>query len=118
MKNLKMYILINEDVKLSKGKLAGQVGHAVATMFYNQHLKTGGLLPVMKDYMEGDQKKIILKCPESKLCELEKQGYIAIRDKGYTELEPGTLTCVNLGLLDGDLSIPKEIEFIKDLKLL
>lgn len=115
-KDLRMYILVNQDIKINKGKLAGQVGHAVATMFYNQWETVGKILPIMEEYMNNYQKKIILSCPQNKLEELEKEGYIAIRDKGWTDLESNTLTCVNLGIIDFN-NIPKKVKFIKDLKL-
>lgn len=114
--DLRMYILVNQDVEINKGKLAGQVGHAVAAMFYNQFKTTDKLLPIMEKYMDNCQKKIILFCPQSKLEELEKENYIAIRDKGWTDLEPNTLTCVNLGLVDYN-NIPDYLDFIKTLKL-
>lgn len=36
---MKMYILVNEDIKISKGKLAGQVGHAVCSYMYDVIMK-------------------------------------------------------------------------------
>jgi len=115
--DLRMYILANEDIKIGKGKLAGQVGHAVAVYFY----KLGKYEALVNyksviDYMEDCQRKIILKCPQIKLEELEKKGHIAIRDKGWTQLEPNTLTCVNIGIIDVDC-FPKEYEWLKELKL-
>lgn len=89
MGDLVMYILVNEDIKISKGKLAGQVGHAVCSYVHQNG--------VTNEYMKK-QKKIILKCSQEKLEELEKFGYIAIRDLGLTHLEPNTLTCVNYGV--------------------
>ena len=117
-KDLRMYILVNEDVKIGKGKLAGQVGHAVASIFYNQYLdlKKGKFHPIVEEYMDNHQKKILLKCPQSKLEQLESEGYVTIRDRGWTQLEPNTLTCVNLGILDSNV-IPEKLSFIKDLKL-
>lgn len=111
-----MYILVNEDIKINKGKLAGQVGHAVAVYFYYNY--NGGEKPnsLIEQYMNQYQKKIILYYPQSKLEELEERGYIAIRDKGWTDLEPNTLTCVNLGIVDHN-NIPKELEFIRKLAL-
>lgn len=114
--DLRMYILVNQDIEINKGKLAGQVGHAVAVMFYNQLKSVGKLLPIMEEYMDNYQKKIILYCSQNKLEELEKEGYITIRDKGWTDLEPNTLTCVNLGLIDHN-NIPTDLEFIKALRL-
>ena len=110
-----MYILVNEDIKISKGKLAGQVGHAVNSFLWYKYiipLQEGKAVESLTEYMEA-QKKIILKCPEAKLLELEQQGYITIRDKGLTELEPNTLTCVNLGIYH----IGNEPEWVKELKL-
>lgn len=121
MKDYRMYILVNEDIKISKGKLAGQVGHAVASYIYNFMNLEVGIVDLeyfmrdqIKEYMNGEQKKIILKCPQEKLEDLERHGgYRAIRDKGYTQLEPNTLTCINYGIFTPD-TIP---EWIKELKL-
>lgn len=114
--DLRMYILVNKDIEISKGKVCGQVGHTVASYFYHCEDKT-----LIKNYMENQQKKIILACPQTKLEELEQQGYISIRDNGLTELEPNTLTCVTLGIIDcddvnqyGDNPVPK---YVKRLRL-
>jgi len=112
-----MYILVNEDVKISKGKLAVQVGHAVATYFYNVFLKLDSIPRWLKDYMSNYQKKIILYCPQYKLEELENLGYITIRDAGFTELEPDTLTCVCIGLRESDDFSTGGLQFVEDLKL-
>lgn len=124
MSNKAMYILVNEDIKIGKGKLAGQVGHVVCTYMYRTYIKdySGQLIDIpennqtfLDDYM-GTQKKIILKCPQSKLEDLEKDGrFIVIRDKGLTQLEPNTLTCVCVGIYDRDLDeVP---DWISELKL-
>ena len=119
---LAMYILINEDIKISKGKLAGQTAHASMTWLYRNYIRQyNGLLvcnteekrEFLDKYMEC-QKKIILKCPQSILEELEAtQNYITIRDKGLTELSPNTLTCVCVGVIDKH----KAPDWIKNLKL-
>lgn len=114
----KMYILVNEDIKLSKGKLAGQVGHAVASYMFNimKEVKNGNVnqeFEEVSEYMK-EQKKIILKCSEDRLLNLENNGkYIAIRDKGLTHLKPGTLTCVNLGVYNEE-NVPY---WVRNLKL-
>lgn len=116
MADYRMYILVNEDIKISKGKLAGQVGHAVMSFIYNRVIKqlySGIEVESLDEYMK-EQKKIILKCPQEKLEELERQGgYSVIRDNGYTQLEPNTLTCVNYGIMTPE-AVP---EWIKELKL-
>lgn len=117
-----MYVLVNEDIKIGKGKLAGQVGHAVCTYIYRNFIKgyNGQQIFITKeqqnfldDYMKV-QKKIILKCPQNKLEELEKEKkYIVIRDNGLTQLEANTLTCVCFGILNKE-DAPN---WIKELKL-
>lgn len=109
--DLRMYILVNKDIEINKGKLAGQVGHAVAVYFYQNRANK-----ILDDYMNKFQKKIILYETEENLLSLEEKGYITIRDKGWTDLEPNTLTCVNLGIIDYN-NIPKDINFINNLKL-
>jgi PTH2 family peptidyl-tRNA hydrolase len=114
-RDLRMYILVNKDIEISKGKLCGQVGHAVNVLVYaimNSYLynivesrNNWNSLDIanrelLDEYMNGEIKKIILYAPQTMLEELESIHYISIRDKGYTELEPNTLTCVNLGILD------------------
>lgn len=124
MSNKAMYILVNENIKIGKGKLAGQTAHASLTWLYRNFIKdysgnhieiTEEMQNFLDDYMEV-QKKIILKCPQSKLEELEKeQKYIVIRDKGLTQLEPNTLTCICIGIFDRDTDeVP---EWVKELKL-
>lgn len=122
MNDKAMYILVNEDIKITKGKLAGQVGHAVCTYIYRNFIKdyagnpihiTADMRMFLDDYMNF-QKKIILKCPQWKLEELEKENkYIVIRDKGLTELEPNTLTCVCIGIFEKEACL----DWVKELKL-
>lgn len=109
-KDLAMYILVNKDIEISKGKLAGQVGHAVAVYFYRNEDPE-----LIKEYMNNQQKKIILYCKQSKLEEYEQQGYITIRDNGLTELKPNTLTCVNFGIIDKNQQ-PKELKRLQLVK--
>lgn len=116
MEDYRMYILVNEDIKISKGKLAGQVGHAVMSYLYHNAIKPlqeGREIESLDGYMK-EQKKIILKCPQWRLEELELKGrFSVIRDKGYTQLEPNTLTCVNYGIMTPN-ALP---QWVKDLKL-
>ncbi|MET3505506.1 aminoacyl-tRNA hydrolase [Halalkalibacter oceani] len=116
MNDYRMYILVNENIKIGKGKLAGQVGHAVMShLYYNaiKPLQEGKKIEPLEDYMIA-QKKIILKCPQWRLEELEQTGnYCVIRDNGLTQLKPDTLTCVNYGIMTSNM-LP---DWIKELKL-
>ena len=104
---LKQVIAIRTDIKMSKGKIAVQVAHAAVTAFYETYLKN-------KDkavkWLEQGQPKIVVKV--NSLSELQdimekakEIGIIStlIRDAGYTELEPGTVTALGLGPEDIDL---------------
>lgn len=124
--DLAMYILVNKNVEIVKpdgtgaGKISGQVSHSVSSFIYHKFIKNGGTATYeerkrFEDYMEGTQKKIIVRCSQKKLEELEKEGYITIRDRGLTMLAPNTLTCVNMGIFDRDKDeVPK---WIKKLQL-
>ena len=114
MKDLRMYILVNSNIDISKAKLSGQVGHSANVLTYRMCKENS---PLIHEYMLGSIKKIILSCPQKKLEELENLGYVTIRDNGLTELEPNTLTCTTVGILDKN-NIPEELKFIKRLRLL
>ena len=113
MKDLRMYFLVNKDLEISKGKLAGQVGHAANILTYKLCKAND---KTIEEYMQGQIKKIILACPQTKLETLEQEGFITIRDNGLTELEPGTLTCVTIGILE-KTEIPESLKFIKKLRV-
>ena len=108
--NKVMYIAINKEIDITPGTLAEQVGHAIAAYIYHCNDKQ-----LLDDYMNNNQTKVLLACSQNKLEKYEQEGYISVRDAGKTELEPNTLTCVNLGIYDKDLNeVPK---FIKRLQL-
>lgn len=112
MRNLKMYIIVNKDLNMSSEKMSAQVGHAVNILTYRLGKNNRELL---EEYMSGEIKKIVLYASQSKLEQLESEGYISVRDKGYTEIEPNSLTCVTIGILDGD-NIPSEYKWVKRLR--
>lgn len=112
MSDYAMYILVNKDIEMSPGKLAGQVAHAaVDYLLLNRRVYTGNDFLYWKETPE--KTKIILYAKSSLLEELEKANYVTVRDLGKTELEPNTLTCVCAGVYKKDTR-PK---FIKRLRL-
>ena len=113
---MKMIVIIRSDLKMGKGKIAGQVGHACTSLLYNNP----GSDNIKKWMEEFNQTKVVLKVDsEEKLLdiinELEKMEIIhyAIRDAGKTQIDPNTLTCVGimptsskkLDALTGDLKL-------------
>lgn len=99
-KDLALYILINKDIEISKGKLPSQTGHAILRYITSQK---GQEDKNLKEYLKIDDNErriIALSCPASRLESLEQEGYPVQRDLGLTELDPNTLTTVCYGVLD------------------
>lgn len=96
---MKQAIIIRSDLKMGKGKLAAQAAHA-SLQGYRLALAKGKRLVERWD-AEG-QKKIVLKvASESELLALKERARglpcALIRDAGFTQLEPGTVTCIAIG---------------------
>jgi peptidyl-tRNA hydrolase len=86
------YFIINKEIKLSKGKLAAQVGHVAVRVALDKQNDE-----MFKDWMTThDEKKIVLEGKEKDLLKLIDQGFYFVRDNGLNEVPAGTLTCVGL----------------------
>lgn len=111
---MKQAILIRNDLKMPKGKLAVQTAHAsVEAVFKSKQDK------VEKWHSQG-MPKIILKVEDIKELKqyqkLAKSNYLItalIKDAGKTFFSKSTITCLGIGP-DEDSKINK---IIKDLKL-
>ena len=97
----KQVIAVRTDIKMSKGKLAAQVGHA-AVSAAEQTRKTHP--EWWKEWMKEGQCKIVVKVKdEEELRKLEVEAKelglstALICDRGLTELPPGTVTCLGIG---------------------
>ena len=95
---LKQVILVRQDLKLPKGKLAAQAAHASVDAVLKSDSK------LVKEWREAGMAKIVVKVKDDK--ELIKyfqtakdEGLIAslITDAGKTVIAPGTKTCVAIG---------------------
>ncbi len=98
MTEYKQCIIVRDDLKLSKGKLAVQVAHAAISAYEFASKE------VRQAWKEGGQKKVVLRVPGLKdLFELKevarKQGLptALITDAGLTEVPPGTITVLGIG---------------------
>lgn len=94
----KLVILVREDLKLPKGKLAAQAGHASVDAVIKSDKK------IVELWKKEGGKKIVLKVKDEN--ELFKYKQMAediglktalIKDAGRTVLEPGTITCLGIG---------------------
>lgn len=95
---MKQVILVRDDLKLPKGKLAAQVAHAsVEAVLKSSKSK------VDEWHSEG-MKKVVLKVKDleelkkyQQLAKSEKLVASIITDAGHTVVEPGTITCLGIG---------------------
>ncbi|RMF54409.1 peptidyl-tRNA hydrolase [Candidatus Woesearchaeota archaeon] len=94
----KQVILVRQDLKMPKGKLAAQVAHASVEAVEKSCEDN------IKKWKRGGAKKVVLKVADLK--ELKKYQNLAkkaklanalIRDAGRTFLIPGTVTCLAIG---------------------
>ena len=95
---MKQVILVRQDLKLPKGKLAAQAAHAAVEAAFNSDKKK------VSEWRAEGQKKIVLKVKDEK--ELLKYLQLAkdyslktalITDAGMTVVAPGTKTCAGIG---------------------
>jgi PTH2 family peptidyl-tRNA hydrolase len=96
--DMKLVVLVRQDLKLPKGKLAAQVAHAAV----EATLKSGKL-NVSRWRLEG-QKKVVLKVKDEKElirflndAKAMKLKTALITDAGKTCIAPGTKTCLGIG---------------------
>ncbi len=95
---MKQVILVRQDLKLPKGKLAVQCSHASSAALIKSHKDD------IKKWQAGGMKKVVLKVKDVKELFKYKQeaddlGLVTalIEDAGKTVVAPGTVTCVGIG---------------------
>lgn len=104
---MKQVMVVRTDLKMGKGKIASQVAHASLT----SALQVKRLKPEWFDeWISKGQEKVVLKVNnEDELLEIlnkaRSKGLIAVevRDRGYTQVPAGSLTCVGIGPAPEDL---------------
>jgi len=98
---MKQAIVVRTDLQMGKGKVAAQVAHAsLAAAEEAQERKAGWY----REWKGEGQAKIVLKVGSlDALEELFRKAKSAglpasmIADRGLTQVEPGTVTCLGLG---------------------
>ena len=98
MTNYKQVILVRQDLKLPKGKLAAQAAHASVDAVLKSDSK------LVKAWREEGMAKIVVKVKDEKelikFFQLAKDSDLTaslITDAGRTVIAPGTKTCVGIG---------------------
>lgn len=102
----KQVIVFRSDLKLSKGKVAAQAGHAAvsAAEEARKHRREW-----WKAWLNEGQRKVVVKVKsEAELLAMERQAKemalpcALIVDRGLTEIPPGTVTCLGIGPAPND----------------
>ena len=95
---MKLVVLVRQDLKLPKGKLAAQVAHAAVECALKASKSD------LEEWHSQGQAKIVLKVADEKeMLEYLKNANAAkihacvITDAGRTVVEPGTKTVVGIG---------------------
>ncbi len=98
---IKMVIAVRRDLDMGKGKIAGQVAHAAVecalkSQKYNKK--------IFREWIEANQKKVVIKVNGVEelekllhICQSMGLIYAEIHDAGYTQVDPGTFTCLGIG---------------------
>jgi len=97
----KMVVAVRTDLRMGKGKMAGQVAHAAISTFEEARSKH-------RDWAEAwlseGQSKIVVKVRSEKdLFMLRDEALdldlptALVQDRGLTQLPPNTTTCVGIG---------------------
>ena len=102
----KMVIVVRTDIKMSKGKMAAQAGHAaVSASEYARKNRPEWWTPWIN---EGQCKIAVKAKSEQEILELERKARntklpaVLIVDRGLTEIPPNTTTCLGIGPAPAD----------------
>ncbi len=94
----KQVILVRQDLKLPKGKLAAQCSHASVDCILKSDKK------IVEKWKAQGGKKVVLKAADERelfkymsMAENEGIKVALIKDAGHTVVEPGTITCLGIG---------------------
>jgi len=97
----KQVVVMRTDLKMSRGKIAAQAGHAAVSAAEEARKKFSGW---WKAWIAEGQCKIAVRAEsEEELLELERKAKRSklptalIVDRGLTELPPDTITCLGIG---------------------
>lgn len=130
---LVMYLIVNDSLQMSPGKMAAQVGHAVDLLCEMQSdygsICTGYQLgytdcssetfsysrlqeELFKQWRQQSRAKIILKANEIEWEKLKIIAEVKVQDEGRTEVAPGSITVLGFWPMIKS-NAPKIIQFLK-----
>ena len=101
---VKLVCVVNQSLKMGKGKIAAQVGHASVQSFLEAGVSHPSHVEV---WLASGQKKICLKTPDESAFETlihqakqQDVPFHLVRDAGHTQIPKGSLTVLALGPYD------------------
>jgi len=97
----KLVVLVREDIKMSKGKIAAQTGHAAVNCVLSIRKKDPDSFDKWSD---NNQPIITLRVDSERelfefkaIADAQDINNSVVCDAGRTEIEPGTFTCLGIG---------------------
>ena len=113
---MKLVYCVRTDLKMGKGKIAAQVGHATLGSYLKNIKENRNII----EWLSSGEAKIVCKVQSEEEMEIlqfkaEKLGlctYI-VTDAGHTQIEPNTNTVLAIGPASN-----KKLKFLEGLKLL
>jgi len=103
---VKMVIAVRKDIDMGKGKIAAQVAHAAVACTLISMKKNK---KIFNEWYDSGQKKVVVKVDSlDEIYKIKEEckdlGIISeiITDAGFTQIVPGTVTCIGLGPDDDD----------------
>lgn len=94
----KLVIIVRNDLKLTKGKMAAQAAHAAVDCVLNADKK------ILEEWLNDGAKKVVLKVADLKELLKYKElaakaglNYALITDAGHTQVPAGTTTVLGIG---------------------
>ncbi len=100
---MKQVIVVDEALRLPRGKLAAQVAHAALGAFLAAPVSS------QRAWLAAGMPKVVVRCESSNaLASIEadvqaaKLPYVVVRDAGHTVVPVGTKTCIGIGPADNE----------------
>jgi PTH2 family peptidyl-tRNA hydrolase len=96
--SIKVYIIVNTDLNMSKGKTISQACHAIAAI---TRLNEKNKSRIYSEWINNGEPIIVLKSSENQINQLlhtnsKSKGlkYVEIYDAGLTQVKADSLTCI------------------------
>lgn len=106
MASVKQVIVVRNDLKMGKGKIAAQVGHAC--VLGAEHVRKSRP-EWFEEWWSGQEKVVVKVDGHSDLEKVKKDAielgipWSEVTDAGHTQIAPGTTTCISIGPAPEDL---------------